>query len=49
MSGNHGDIISCVVVGMASECERVDDSSTAEDTYAYQMRLRYRVGDKVAD
>lgn len=49
VSGDHGNIFSCVVLGMTSECEGVDDSPTAEDTYAYKMRLPYRVDDKVIE
>lgn len=45
--GDHGDILSCVVLGMTSGCEDIDDSPTPEETYAYQMRLRHRVGDMV--
>ena len=49
VSGDHGEILSCVVLATTSECKGVDDSPSLNDTYRYRARLRHKLGREVAD
>lgn len=49
VSGDHGELLSCAVLGTTSECEGVDDCPISNGAHRYRARLRHKVGREVAD